>query len=121
MTHAPFSEAANAPQANSKMGISDTILSTTDYHLRGLAPFALMATWYQRARFRAELLADLRHRAEYLKDIGICRHEAISEVARFFWEPVLLRRSLFDPPLPQPDPANTAAERPSANSNWWKL
>lgn len=100
MTHAAFSEAANAPQAKSQMGISDTILPTRDFHLRGLAPLALFVTWYQRARFRAELLADLRHKAEYLKDIGICRHEAMSEAARFFWEPVLLRRSLSNPPLP---------------------
>ncbi|MBR0766504.1 hypothetical protein ACE102_22490 [Bradyrhizobium sp. vgs-9] len=67
---------------------------------RLLPPFALFVTWYQRARFRAELLADLRHKTEYLKDIGICQHEATSEVARFFWEPVLLRRSLSNPPLP---------------------
>jgi len=99
MTHASFSEAANAPQANSQTGISDTVLSTRDFHRRGLAPFTLLVTWYQRARFRAELLADLRHKAEYLKDIGICRHEATSEVTRFFWEPVLLRRNLSNPPL----------------------
>ena len=99
MTHAAFSAAANAPQAKSQMGISDTI-PTRDSHLRGLAPLPLFVTWCQRARFRAELLADLRHKAEYLKDIGICRHEAMSEAARFFWEPVLLRRNLSNPLLP---------------------
>jgi len=67
---------------------------------RLLPAFALFVTWYQRARFRAELLADLRDKAEYLKDIGICQHEATSEVVRFFWEPVLLKRSLSNPPLP---------------------
>ncbi|WP_234684420.1 DUF1127 domain-containing protein [Bradyrhizobium monzae] len=101
MTHAAFSEAASAPQVKSQMGISDTILPTRDFHLRGLAPLALFVTWYRRARFRAELLADLRYKAEYLKDIGICRHEATSEAARFFWEPVLLRRSLLEPAAPQ--------------------
>ncbi|MGY4358507.1 uncharacterized protein YjiS (DUF1127 family) [Bradyrhizobium sp. i1.3.1] len=97
MTHASFSEEANARQAKSQMGFSDTILPIRDFHLRGLAPLTLFVTWYQRACFRAELLADLRHKAEYLKDIGICRHEATSEVARFFWEPVLLRRNLSNP------------------------
>lgn len=82
------------------MSISDIILPIRDLHLRGSAPLALFVTWYQRARFRAELLADLRHKADYLKDIGICRHEAASEAARFFWEPVLLRPSLSNPPLP---------------------
>jgi uncharacterized protein YjiS (DUF1127 family) len=100
MTHASFPEAANAPQAKSQMRISDTILPARNFHLRGLAPLTLFVTWYERARFRAELLADLRHKAEYLRDIGICRHEATSEVTRFFWEPVLLRRSLSNPPLP---------------------
>jgi uncharacterized protein YjiS (DUF1127 family) len=82
------------------MRISDTIPPTKDFHLRGLAPLTLFVTWYQRARFRAELLADLSHKAEYLRDIGICRHEATFEVSRFFWEPVVLKRNLWNLPLP---------------------
>jgi uncharacterized protein YjiS (DUF1127 family) len=87
-------EAANAPRAKSQVRISDTTPPAKDFGLRGLASLTLFVTWYQRARFRAELLADLRHKPEYLADIGICRHEATSETTRFFWEPVLLRRSL---------------------------
>ncbi|SFI27776.1 hypothetical protein [Bradyrhizobium sp. cf659] len=91
---ASFPEAANAPRAKSQARISDTIPPAKDFHPRGLAPLTLFVTWYQRARFRAELRADLRHKPEYLRDIGICRHEATSETTRFFWEPVLLSRSL---------------------------
>ncbi|WP_441232477.1 hypothetical protein [Bradyrhizobium sp. 1200_D9_N1_1] len=90
---ASFPEAANAPRAKSQVQMSDTIPPAKDFDLRGLAPLTLFVTWYQRARFRAELLADLRHKPEYLRDIGICPHEATSETTRFFWEPVLLRRS----------------------------
>ncbi|WP_164988234.1 hypothetical protein [Bradyrhizobium betae] len=93
MTHASFSEAANASGARSQGRITDAIPPTKDFHLRGLAPLTLFVTWYQRACFRSELLEDLRHRPEYLGDVGICRHEATTETTRFFWEPVLLRRS----------------------------
>lgn len=78
------------------MRIPDAIPPAKHFHLRSLAPLPLFVTWYQRACFRAELLADLRDRPEYLSDIGICRHEATSETTRFFWEPVLLRRSRGD-------------------------
>ena len=99
---ASFRDAPNVPRAKSQMRIADAIPPAKDFHLRGLAPLTLFVTWYQRARFRAELLADLRHKPEYLADIGICRHEATSETTRFFWEPVLLRRSLAgsDPQSP---------------------
>ncbi|MBR0861731.1 uncharacterized protein YjiS (DUF1127 family) [Bradyrhizobium diazoefficiens] len=90
---ASFHEAATAPRTKSQVRISDTIPPAKDFHLRGLAPLTLFVTWYQRARFRAELLADLRRKPEYLRDIGICPHEATSETTRFFWEPILLRRS----------------------------
>lgn len=88
-----FPEAANASRARPRLRISDAIPPTKDFHRRSLAPLSLFATWYRRACFRAELLDDLRHRPEYLSDIGICQHEARSETTRFFWEPVLLRRS----------------------------
>lgn len=90
MTHASFSEAANASTPQGR--ITDAMSPAKDFDLRRLAPLALFATWYQRACFRSELLEDLKHRPEYLGDIGICRHEAASETTRFFWEPVLLRR-----------------------------
>lgn len=80
-------------RARSQVRIPDALPLTKDFHRHSLAPLMLFATWYQRACFRAELLDDLRHRPEYLSDIGICRHEARSETTRFFWEPVLLRRS----------------------------
>jgi uncharacterized protein YjiS (DUF1127 family) len=93
MTHASFSEAANASRAKSQVRITDAICPAKDFHLRSLAPLTLFVTWYRRACFRSELLEDLRHRPEYLSDIGICRHEATSETTRLSWEPVLLRRS----------------------------
>lgn len=90
---ASFPEAANASRARSQVHIHDANPLTKDFYRHSFAPLSLFATWYRRACFRAELLADLRHRPEYLSDIGICRHEARSEITRFFWEPVLLRRS----------------------------
>jgi uncharacterized protein YjiS (DUF1127 family) len=93
ITQRPFAEAAIAFPARSQVRITEAIPSARDFHLRSLAPLRLLVTWYQRACFRSELLADLEHRPEYLSDIGICRHEATSETTRFFWEPVLLRRS----------------------------
>lgn len=93
MQHPSFAEAATVSPASSQMRISGAIPRAEDFHLRSLSPLRLFVTWYQRACFRAELLADLRYRPEYLSDIGICRHEAKSETTRFFWEPVLLRRS----------------------------
>lgn len=109
---ASFPEAANAPRAKSQVRISDTIPPARDFHLRGLAPLTLFVAWYQRARFRAELLADLRHKPEYLRDIGICLHEATSETTRFFWEPVLLTRSPAgcdqqSSPFSRPTPGST--------------
>ncbi|WBL82199.1 hypothetical protein I3J27_17850 [Bradyrhizobium xenonodulans] len=75
-------------------GQDGAISPAKDFHLPSLAPLTLFVTWYQRACFRSELLEDLRHRPEYLSDIGICRHEATTETNRFFWEPILLRRSM---------------------------
>lgn len=89
-----FPEAANASRARSEVRVPDDLRLTKDFHRHSLAALMLFATWYQRACFRAELLDDLRHRPEYLSDIGICRHEARSETTRFFWEPVLLRLQL---------------------------
>lgn len=54
------------------------------------AILSLPATWWQRARFRAELRADLRDRPEFLRDIGIGLHEAQVEASRFFWEALIL-------------------------------
>ena len=62
-----------------------------DDHLRLGAIFSLPATWRQRARFRAELRADIRDRPDFLHDIGIGLHEAQAEASRFFWEPLLLK------------------------------
>ncbi|MCK1387762.1 hypothetical protein [Bradyrhizobium sp. 21] len=93
VTHASFAEAATTSRARSQARIPDAIAPARDFHPRSLAPLTLFVTWYQRACFRAELLADLRDRPEYLNDIGICRHEATSETTRFFWEPILLRPS----------------------------
>jgi uncharacterized protein YjiS (DUF1127 family) len=59
--------------------------------LRLGAIFSLLATWWQRACFRAELRADLRDKPDFLRDIGIGLHEAQAEVSRFFWEPLLLK------------------------------
>lgn len=88
-----FPEAANTSRARPQARIADAIPPAKDFHPRSLAPLTLFVTWYQRACFRSELLDDLRHRPEYLSDIGICRHEATSETTRFFWEPVVLRRT----------------------------
>lgn len=88
------SNTSNASRARSQVRIPDDLRLTKDFHRYSLAPLMLFATWYRRACFRAELLDDLRHRPEYLSDIGICRHEARSETNRFFWEPVLLRPQL---------------------------
>ena len=55
------------------------------------SPLATLATWWQRACFRAELRADLRDKPDFLHDIGIGRHEAQAEASRFFWEPLLLK------------------------------
>lgn len=93
MTHASFSEVANASGATPQGPITDAIPPAKDFHLRSLAPLTLLVTWYQRACFRSKLLEDLRQRPEYLSDVGICLHEATTETTRFFWEPVLLRRS----------------------------
>ncbi|WP_129272892.1 hypothetical protein [Bradyrhizobium betae] len=58
-----------------------------------LAFLALPWLWRQRAAFRAELLADLRERPDFLEDIGIGVHEAQVEAVRFFWEPTWLTSS----------------------------
>lgn len=63
-----------------------------DDHLRLSAIFSLPATWRQRARFRAELRADIINRPDFLHDIGIGLYEAHAEASRFFWEPWLLKR-----------------------------
>ncbi|QND72324.1 DUF1127 domain-containing protein [Tardiphaga robiniae] len=63
-----------------------------DDHLRLGAIFSLPAMWRQRARFRAELRADIRDRPDFLCDIGIGLYEAHAEASRFFWEPWLLKR-----------------------------
>ena len=54
-------------------------------------PFATLATWWQRACFRAELRADIGDRPDFLHDIGFGLHEAQAEASRFFWEPLLLK------------------------------
>jgi uncharacterized protein YjiS (DUF1127 family) len=55
-------------------------------------PIQLLMIWYGRARFRAKLIADLRDRPDYLRDIGIHGRQAQLEATRFFWEPILLKR-----------------------------
>jgi uncharacterized protein YjiS (DUF1127 family) len=64
---------------------------SNEYHLRLGAIFSLLATWWQRACFRAELRADLRNKPDFLRDIGIGLHEAQAEASRSFWEPLLLK------------------------------
>jgi uncharacterized protein YjiS (DUF1127 family) len=65
-------------------------LESADDHLRLGAISSLLATWWKRACFRAELRADLRDKPDFLRDIGIGLHEAEAEASRFFWEPLLL-------------------------------
>jgi uncharacterized protein YjiS (DUF1127 family) len=60
--------------------------------LRPGSIFTLLATWWQRARFRAELRTDLRDKPDFLRDIGVGLHEAQAEASRFFWEPLLLEQ-----------------------------
>src|SRR5215218_10440223 len=68
-----------------------TQIELAEDHLRLGAIFSLLATWWQRACFRAELRADLRDKPDFLRDIGIDLHEAQAEALRFFWEPLLLK------------------------------
>jgi hypothetical protein len=56
-------------------------------------PVSLLSTWHRRTCLRAELIADLKDRPEYLRDIGVCQYAARFEATRFFWEPVLLKRN----------------------------
>jgi uncharacterized protein YjiS (DUF1127 family) len=55
------------------------------------AILALPSIWWQRARFRARLRADLRDNADFLDDIGIGAHEAQAEASRLFWERTVLK------------------------------
>jgi uncharacterized protein YjiS (DUF1127 family) len=67
-----------------------TQLESGEDHLRLGAIFSVLATWWQRACFRAELRADLTDKPDFLHDIGIGLQEAQAEASRFFWEPLLL-------------------------------
>jgi uncharacterized protein YjiS (DUF1127 family) len=66
-------------------------IASGEYDLRIGAIFKLPATWWQRARFRAKLRADLAEGRDFLRDIGIGMYEARMEVSRFFWEPIALK------------------------------
>ena len=68
-----------------------TQVESGDDYLRLGAIFSLLATWWQRACFRAELRADLKDKPDFLHDIGIGLHEAHAEASRFFWESLLLK------------------------------
>ncbi len=72
--------------------IPATGLASGDDRLGIRAIFSLPATWWRRARFRAELRADLRDKPELLRDIGIGVYEAQAEGSRFFWEALILER-----------------------------
>lgn len=73
------------------------------------AIFRILATWWQRARFRTQLGADIADAADFLHDIGINQFEAHAEAKRFFWESVMLTR----PPLTSPDVAAEVGIAPS--------
>jgi uncharacterized protein YjiS (DUF1127 family) len=60
--------------------------------LRIGAIFRLPAIWWRRAHFRAKLRADLSDRSDFLRDVGISMYEARVEGARYFWEPIKLKR-----------------------------
>jgi uncharacterized protein YjiS (DUF1127 family) len=60
--------------------------------LRILAIFRHLATWRQRARFRAQLRTDIEGAADLLRDIGIDVAGAQIEAQRFFWQPIALKR-----------------------------
>ncbi|WP_334425488.1 hypothetical protein [Bradyrhizobium sp. AZCC 1620] len=52
----------------------------------------LPLTWWERARFRSKLRADIRDRSDFLRDVGIDVLEAHAEACRFFWQPITLKR-----------------------------
>ena len=72
--------------------LADAGFDSGNYDLRIGAIFRLPAIWWQRARFRARLRADLRDNPDFLRDIGIGAYEARVELSRSFWEPIKLRR-----------------------------
>jgi uncharacterized protein YjiS (DUF1127 family) len=74
------------------MVVAGAAFASDDHYLRVPVIFRLPAIWRQRARFRAQLRADLIDNADLLHDIGIELHDAQAEVWRFFWEPILLKR-----------------------------
>lgn len=70
-------------------------------------------TWWERARFRSELRADIRDRSDFLRDIGVDMFEAHAEACRFFWQPIMLKR----PPILDCAPATAAVARPAVDAN----
>ncbi|MHB0772062.1 hypothetical protein [Bradyrhizobium sp. 5.13L] len=70
-------------------------------------------TWWERARFRSKLRADIRDRSDFLRDIGVDVFEAHAEAFRFFWQPITLKRL----PIPDRAPATAAIARPAVDGN----
>lgn len=83
---------AQTPVLERPAVVPATGLTFEDDGLRIRAIFSLPATWWRRSRFRAELRADLRDKPEFLRDIGIGVYEAQAEVARYFWEALIVER-----------------------------
>jgi uncharacterized protein YjiS (DUF1127 family) len=96
MKHASFPPVSVRVSADAEGRINKRIFFAEYFHLLTHGPLSILVTWFERVRLRAELVADLRDRPEYLRDIGICEHAAQFEATRFFWEPVLLSRTEFD-------------------------
>lgn len=59
--------------------------------LRGFALLRLPAIWWRRAHFRAQLRHLIEGEASHLRDVGFDEHEARTEAARFFWQPVTMK------------------------------
>ena len=57
-----------------------------------LTILGLPATWWRRAHFRAQLRHLVGGEASHLRDVGFNEYEARVEAARFFWQPVTMKR-----------------------------
>ena len=86
--------------------------------IRFPAIFRLAATWRRRARFRAQLRADIADAAGFLHDIGISLPEAQAEAARFFWQPVTLTRRYLTSPDAAPALRMDMESRSDARVRW---
>jgi uncharacterized protein YjiS (DUF1127 family) len=93
MKHASLLTVNIPTSATAQVRILERIFRARLFRSLRQVPVSLISTWHQRTSLRAELIADLRDRPEYLRDIGVCEHAARFEATRFFWEPVLLKRN----------------------------